>query len=133
MQTRSGSPGLMQCSMVVKDSGSSMLFASPSVGCGPALATIPAFPWSGLEEEERSPPLLKKTSGKSHITFLLTSLWPELSPWPHLAAAEVGRESFFGGYVYKCSRMEEGGCYWGRRKAAGKPLAFAPSGTVRMT
>lgn len=42
-----------------------------------------------------SPPLLKKPSKKSHITLLLISHWPELSLWPHLAAAEVGRYSPF--------------------------------------
>lgn len=56
-----------------------------------APAIISAFAQSGLEEEKRSPPLLRKTSRKSHITFLLMSHWPELNVWPHLAAVEVGR------------------------------------------
>ena len=60
-----------------------------------ASAVIPVFPRSSLEEEKSSPPLLKKPSKKSHITLLLVSHWPELSLWPHLAAAEVGRYSPF--------------------------------------
>ena len=66
-----------------------------------APAIISAFPWSSLEEEKSSPPLLKKPSKKFHVTLLLISHWPELSLWLHLAAAEVGKiQPSLGGCVY---------------------------------